>query len=347
MPENQHLPCPECDALPPDLSRRDFFRTIGVTVGGVALATAVPALLPAEAQTAAKVQKLPKAETLVKNFYASLSPAQREAICMPWSHAKRTTISANWAIVNTSIGELKAEQQEMVRGILHNLTTEEWYPRIQKQMQDDAGGITNYHVAMFGDPGTDKFEWVMTGRHLTLRADGNSDANAAFGGPIFYGHAPKDTEDPTHPGNVYWQQAVKANAVFAALDGKQRAKALLQTAPPENKVKLQGAGGEFPGIAVGELSSDQKKLVEVVMKDLLAPYRPSDATATLQSIKANGGLDKVHLSFYKQEDLGNDGIWDIWRLEGPAFVWHFRGAPHVHTWVNVAKDAKESHIQTA
>ena len=32
---------------------------------------------------------------------------------------------------------------------------------------------------------------------------------------------------------------------------------------------------------------------------------------------------------------GGNGI-SHWRVEGPAFVWHFRGAPHVHVWVNVA-----------
>jgi hypothetical protein len=45
------------------------------------------------------------------------------------------------------------------------------------------------------------------------------------------------------------------------------------------------------------------------------------------------------LAFYKSEDVGNDSVWDIWRLEGPSFVWHFRGAPHVHVWVNVAGDS--------
>jgi hypothetical protein len=35
---------------------------------------------------------------------------------------------------------------------------------------------------------------------------------------------------------------------------------------------------------------------------------------------------------------GRDGVWDNWRLEDPAFVWHYRGAPHVHVWVNVADD---------
>ena len=31
--------------------------------------------------------------------------------------------------------------------------------------------------------------------------------------------------------------------------------------------------------------------------------------------------------------------WDNWRLEGPSFVWHYRGFPHVHVWVNVSDDA--------
>jgi hypothetical protein len=32
-------------------------------------------------------------------------------------------------------------------------------------------------------------------------------------------------------------------------------------------------------------------------------------------------------------------VWDNWRLEGPAFVWHFRGAPHVHVWVHIADES--------
>ena len=36
-----------------------------------------------------------------------------------------------------------------------------------------------------------------------------------------------------------------------------------------------------------------------------------------------------------QGDLKNDKVWDIWRIEGPTFVSHFRGAPHVHAYINV------------
>jgi hypothetical protein len=79
------------------------------------------------------------------------------------------------------------------------------------------------------------------------------------------------------------------------------------------------------------------------MSDLLSPYRKEDADEVMELITANGGLDKIQLAFFqndkdgKNADIGKDGVWDVWRLEGPGFVWHFRGSPHVHTWVNVAK----------
>ena len=52
---------------------------------------------------------------------------------------------------------------------MKNLCSEDGYERFMKQMDDDAGGFEAYHVAVFGEPGTDKpFEWVLSGRHDTL-----------------------------------------------------------------------------------------------------------------------------------------------------------------------------------
>jgi len=41
------------------------------------------------------------------------------------------------------------------------------------------------------------------------------------------------------------------------------------------------------------------------------------------------------MAFYEKGDLESDKVWDIWRVEGPSFVWHFRGAPHVHAYINI------------
>ena len=46
-------------------------------------------------------------------------------------------------------------------------------------------------------------------------------------------------------------------------------------------------------------------------------------------------ISDTHIAFYKNEDVGDDKVWDTWQLEGPQMVWYFRGDPHVHAWVHV------------
>jgi hypothetical protein len=75
-----------------------------------------------------------------------------------------------------------------------------------------------------------------------------------------------------------------------------------------------------------------------VVRKLIEPYRQSDQDEAVKCLKAQGGIDACHLAFYQEGDIGKDQVWDIWRLEGPSFVWHYRGAPHVHVWVAVADD---------
>jgi hypothetical protein len=161
----------------------------------------------------------------------------------------------------------------------------------------------------------------------------------AFGGPIFYGHAAQGfNEKPDHPGNIFWDQGLAANNVYKMLDGKQQKQALVDRTPRESAVAFRGPGGEFPGIPVSDLSGDQKQHMQDVLKKLVEPFRQGDRDEVTACLEKQGGLDGCSLAFYRQGDLGDDGMWDNWRLEGPAFVWYFRGAPHVHTWVNVADD---------
>ena len=159
---------------------------------------------------------------------------------------------------------------------------------------------------------------------------------------MVYGHQGEtDIEAGGHPGNVFWQQGQRANEVFRALDGKQRERAMVARAPKQNSVAFRKA--DYPGLPVAAMSADQQRLVEAVIRDLLAPYRPQDADEAMKVLAANGGVGKLHLAYYRRDeddlnaDLGNDGVWDLWRLEGPGFVWHFRGFPHIHVWVNVAR----------
>lgn len=337
---DQERRCSDCERSPFDqFTRRQFVKAIG--------ATAVTAAIPGAA-FAGSGTKQTSSEKLVTKLYNSLSDEQKTEICFPWDYKDdrgllRTHVSNNWSITDPKLLNVGGkfftkDQQDLIEAIFFGLYDREWHDRIRQQLQDDAGGYGKEQtIAIFGEPGAERFEFVMTGRHLTIRCDGDSAEHVAFGGPIFYGHAAQGfNEKPDHPGNVFWPQAVKANALYQMLDGKQRKLALVEEAPSESAVGFRGPDGEFPGIPVSELSADQKEHLQSVLQCLVEPYRTSDRDEAVRCLKAQGGLDACSVAFYKSGDLGDDQVWDIWRLEGPSFVWHFRGAPHVHVWVNVA-----------
>jgi len=258
--------CSDCEQQSQGESRRDFIKQLGSTALAVG---AVPAFAHVAhgAPTPSSA-----AETAVGRFYSSLSDEQRKVLCMPFNHKLREKISANWHVVEPTIGKVCTEKQRaMVLEIVREVTTEDGYERLLEQMEDDASGIDAYSCAIFGEPGSGDFEWELTGRHLTLRADGNSVANRAFGGPLIYGHS---EEDPKH--NLFHYQTKKANEVFRALDAPQAKLALVDKAPKEASVLLQGEQGQFPGICVGDLSGDQKELVSETLRVILAPYRQED-----------------------------------------------------------------------
>lgn len=317
--------CPDCAA---SVGRREFLKGVGGTLAAGAAASLFGKLPGAYA---APTLSSP-AETAVQEFYGTLSETQRQAICFPFDHELRSRISANWKITKPKIGEdfYTAQQQGLIRSIVQGVTSEEGFEKLNRQMEDDDGGLEHFSVAVFGRPGEGKFEFELTGRHLTLRADGDSVDQAAFGGPIIYGHSEETPAD-----NIYHYQTQQANKVFQALDEKHKGQALLQRAPAEAAVELQGKEGRFPGIRVGDLSDDQQQLVAQTLQVLLAPYRQADVDEVMEILKAHGGVESLHMAFYEQGDLGNDKEWDIWRVEGPAFVWHFRGAPHVHAYINI------------
>jgi len=325
------MACPDCGPV----DRRGFLKT--AALGSVALAA-----------SAAARKFTGSSETLVANLYGSLSSKQKGKIAFPFDHPLRSKVDANWVITPFKISEFfTADQQGMIDEIFRGLHNPEFIDKVMYHVQEDAGGLGNYSVALFGTPGTGAFEFVLAGRHCTARCDGDSIQGAAFGGPIFYGHSSMSfNEAPDHPKNVYWYQAKRANEVFHALNGKQRDVALLGD-PREEKgtdtVALKKRGDRIPGLPVSEMTRDQKELVEKVLGDLLQPFRKKDADEAMKYIRGNNGVEGLTMSFYKNLDIGNDGVWDVWQLESPNMLWYFRGAPHVHTWVNVGPEPDRVH----
>jgi hypothetical protein len=338
-PSDPRLNC-GCELPESASSRRSFLRTAAT---GLAAATTAGRLWsPAGALAAPRPADT--SETLAAQLHKSLTESQRAALCFDFDHPLREKVDNNWMITRKGIRDvLNADQQDLVRQIFRHLHAPEFQDRAMEQIVHDSEGKGfegGTSVALFGEPGSGRFEFVITGRHCTRRCDGDSVGGAAFGGPIFYGHqaGTKDQEPSDHPGNVFWHQAKRVNEVFQALDGKQRAAALVDARSRGEQasatVKLTGQKTGLPGIPLTELTRDQRGLVRTVLADLLAPFRKPDAEEALKLVEAQG-LENLSLAYFKPQDVGNDGVWDVWQIEGPQMLWYFRGEPHVHCWVHI------------
>ena len=330
MKTTPRIETPDCC----ETSRREFLHAAGA---GMVLATATPL-------ASALPKKTATPETLTTQLYKSLTEKQSKAICFPWEHKLRSAVNNNWHIQKKlAVGDMEDDQIDLVKQIFNGLHSDEYREAVYKQVEHDAqGGFDDSAIAIFGKPGTGKFEFVLTGRHVTRRCDGDSIDGTAFGGPIFYGHAAGSfNEKADHKGNAYWFQAKRPNELFQELDGKQRKAALLGKSRGEhgtNTVKLTGKKEGLPGLRTADMSKDQKNLMRSVMKDMLAPFRKKDAAESMKLIEKNG-FDNLHIAYYKNEDIGKDQTWDVWQVEGPAMLWYFRGRPHVHTWLHVRDQA--------
>jgi hypothetical protein len=355
QPENLEY-CPECETdFDPQqmlLHRRGFIRAAGGTAAGLialgGMATGGAGLLsaaPAEKKPKPPEKKAKPAEDMIKELYAGLSADQKKTIVLPWDHGydKGKALPTRMRMYNNPILGLRIgqnytkAQQELVKKILYSICSgDEGYKQISRNGTFD--GTRSFEACgalIFGEP-TDKkqFAWVFTGHHLTVRCDGNSEPGAAFGGPMYYGHSPNGYSAR----NIFNYQTKAVMSVFDALSEKQRKVAVLDSNPGEGEpsIRFRPKDKPKPGLSYGEMNKKQQELVAKVMREVLSPYRKEDADEVMQIIKANGGLEKIHLAFYKAGSGDKKQPWSFWRLEGPGFVWNYRVLPHVHTYVSIS-----------
>ena len=330
--------------FPSGTDRRGFLRTMA----GAAAGAGAVRLLSTDAVAADAKKKSPKpAESLIKELHSTLSDDQKKKLVLPWNHgAEKGGTATRLKMYNRPYGNQRIDQHytkaqtELVHRILKSICSgEEGYRRISRDGEwDSSQAFERCGSHLFGDPSGDgQFAWLFTGHHLTVRCDGNSLPGAAFGGPMYYGHL----EHGYSENNVFQYQTKRVMSVFESLNEEQRKQAIAPGTPGEREKSIQfrGKGKARPGIDIGDLSEDQQKLVQLVMRDILSPYRKEDVDEVMQIVKANGDLDEMHLAFYADKDGDKEEPWHFWRLEGPGFVWNYRVLPHVHCYVNIAKTA--------
>jgi hypothetical protein len=337
--------CPECDTLAPaddGLSRRRFMKAVGgtaVTLAGlqaipqaVSVAPAFPPPAPATAKPA---------EALVRELFSGMTEAQRRDAVFSWNHGQTadqpaTRLRFYNASMGRTIGQVYTPaQRELIERILRSISSgDDGMEKLTRGGTfDGSHSLQNCGAHIFGDPsGNQQFCWLFSGHHITVRCDGNSEPDAAFGGPMYYGHSP----DGYSQRNIFYYQTRSVRGLFDALNGNQQQRAVLNGTPHELLPSVQFRDNGYPGLPIGEMTADQRALVQTVMRDVLSPFRREDADEVMDLIRRNGGMERIHIAFYRDPGSNGNERWHFWRLEGPGFVWNYRILPHVHTYVNIA-----------
>lgn len=317
------------------MKRRTLLKA-GTTLGALAVAGVCGAyrLLPPR-----RSRVLSSADDLARRLYAGLEPELREQVCVGYDHPLRQYHNRGVWGGGASIfsAGFSRAQRGILTDLLHAGLSEQGRERVPNEFFASIPGVHSMKVLICGDPFAPPYQLILTGPHLNLRIGGASREGAAFGGPQVYGDQRGD-ERAGLPGNMYRYQLECGQRLFRSLDPGQRREALLATAPIQTQIEPQGRAGVFPGIPVAELTSASQDIARELVDGIFSTYPPEDVRYAGECLERNGGLGALHLSYYADGEVERSGQYQIFRLEGPAAVLHFRGAPHVHAFVNVTMD---------
>jgi hypothetical protein len=291
-------------------------------------------------------EHLESVDDLAARIFESLSEAARSRACIAYDHPARQCHNRGLGMGGASVNASSFDWDTRcaLTDLMHAGLSETGRMRVPNQDATRWAGVNLMQLLVCGDPRAGPYQILLSGVHLNLRLGGASPDGAAFGGPQVYGDQ-RGNEIVGLPGNTYRYQMEAAHRLIAALTPAERSTARVARAPAQVNIGLQGSSGHFDGIAVGELDAAKRELARELVAGIVATYAERDAAYAWECLERNGGIDALRFADY-DEDFGGfsrragDAPSQIFRLEGPAAVFHFRGEPHVHAFMNIAMDGE-------
>ena len=344
------------------LSRRAFLGGIGAGAGLVLAGgtSGLPRWLGGRAYA-----DLDNASCLAR-LDASLSPRQRALTVHPWDHPSRQITNTIAIFKGPHIGTLfDADQVALVRRLYETMLSEQGLSWFENTVTLE-GKLEGCVLAIFGDQGPGELasaaargraQTMITGAHLMLRKGGAAASGYVFGGPIAYGQQIGNGEFRVR-GNAFAVHGDALNRFYESLGPNERVASIVPSPPHELMIQPQGAEGEFEGIAVGTVSPAARERAIELLETVFAAYEPEARSDAVAAIEENGGIDSLHVAVYAghghYEDGGHYGdlsaaarelpYWQVWRIEGPGCVVHFKGDPHVHAYIDIVRDPARQNI---
>jgi hypothetical protein len=181
-----------------------------------------------------------------------------------------------------------------------------------------------YFLSIFGQPGpSGTWGWSFEGHHFSLNftiADGSVVADS----PSFWGANPATVHifvegGPAVGVRTLADEEQSALDLVASLSEQQRTRAIIA---PKAPAEYRAAGLPQPppfeptGLAVADMTAEQKKLLEGLLKTYASHLAAPLAECRLNTIH-HDGLDK---SFFAWAGATQPGVGHYYRVQGPSFV---------------------------
>lgn len=196
-----------------------------------------------------------------------------------------------------------------------------------------------YWIGIFGDPAKDKaWGWQLDGHHLALNVTVVGEEVSVR--PAFMGSDPARLPEGTYSGwNIQGAEDEKGKKLFASLDKKQRAKAVIAETAPRDVITGPKKGDRLKtptGLPASELNESQLRLLKSLLNEFVHNYEHNIAHIQMDRIM-KAGLDKIHFAWAGTEE--NKPYY--YRIHGPTVIIEFdnhyppgrKSGPvnHIHT----------------
>jgi hypothetical protein len=272
------------------------------------------------------------------NVETAVGYNRRELLSLQTSDTARTNY-VYWPYLRKGLplDYMTAEQRSLVHDLLNTALSAKGYlstiqvMQMEKILQDTETtgfprGTENYTLALFGEPAVDhSWGWRFEGHHLSLNftvAPGEISVT-----PTFFGASPAKISNGVLAGFRNQRGTHETGlALVNALTEQQRSVAIAAGNPPNdilagNLNKPAASWDEWKklapqGIAVSQLTAQQKDLVQRILDEVVTVYRPEISQAYLKQIDVNE-LHFVWLGSIK------DGEPHYYRVEGKDFFFEY------------------------
>jgi hypothetical protein len=347
--------------------KRQFATALMVLlIGGAspAMAHELPQTPPAQSGTIADA---------ATRFLGSLSAEQRAIASLPFED---DAARVNWSNLpapmaprhGIALAELSPEQRRAAHGLLIAAMSSQGYgktaaimwiddilrveegewlesatlppeQRAQREVILASRSSGNYWFVVFGDPGTSRWGWAMSGHHLAANFT-VVDGQVAFT-PLFLGASPQTVSSGPYAGwSVLQHEIDRGFAMMASLNEEQRRQAVIAGAVTPDLFTGRGRKDSLAapvGLPASQLDARQQAQLWGLIREFVGDANDEAAAAQMEAIRADG-LEQLHLAWWGPTDDPAQRF--MYRIHGPSILIEYarentRGEPgnHVHAIV--------------